>query len=231
GKAILRLEVDEGEKYVIGKIEIVGNRRYSTEDLAMAIPFALPGQINAGADIGTTFDRGDWAGARAAIENRYQNSGYIYSRVVSLESRRSATDSTPPMLDLRLEIVENNPAYVNRILIVGNDVTHERVIREAIVLVPGALFNRELLIRSYQNISNLNFFEQPLPFPDFDQLPNGDVDVTFTVVERRTGTINFGASVGQGTGLGGFLGLEEPNLFGRGKMGRLQWQFGRNISD
>ena len=68
GKAILRLEVDEGEKYVIGKIEIVGNRRYSTEDLAMAIPFALPGQINAGADIGTTFDRGDWAGARAAIE-------------------------------------------------------------------------------------------------------------------------------------------------------------------
>ncbi len=51
------------------------------------------------------------------------------------------------------------------------------------------------------------------------------------MTEKRTGNINFGASVGQGTGLGGFLGLEEPNLFGRGKRGRLQWQFGRNIND
>jgi outer membrane protein insertion porin family len=43
--------------------------------------------------------------------------------------------------------------------------------------------------------------------------------------------VNFGASVGQGVGVGGFLGLEEPNLFGQGKRGRLQWQFGRNIND
>jgi outer membrane protein insertion porin family len=58
-----------------------------------------------------------------------------------------------------------------------------------------------------------------------------DVDITFRVEERRTGNINFGASLGQGTGVGGFLGLEEPNLFGQGKRGRLQWQFGRNIRD
>ena len=51
------------------------------------------------------------------------------------------------------------------------------------------------------------------------------------VEERRTGNINFGASLGQGTGVGGFLGLEEPNLFGRGKRGKLQWQFGKNIND
>ena len=58
-----------------------------------------------------------------------------------------------------------------------------------------------------------------------------DVDIVFRVEERRTGNINFGASLGQGTGVGGFLGLEEPNLFGRGKRGKLQWQFGQNIND
>ena len=58
-----------------------------------------------------------------------------------------------------------------------------------------------------------------------------DVDIVFRVEERRTGNINFGASLGQGTGVGGFLGLEEPNLFGRGKRGKLQWQFGKNIND
>jgi outer membrane protein insertion porin family len=99
-------------------------------------------------------------------------------------------------------------------------------------MLPGDLFSRDRLIRSYQNVSNLGYFQQPLPSPDVKPSENGvDVDITFRVEERRTGNINFGASLGQGTGVGGFLGLEEPNLFGRGKRGRLQWQFGKNIND
>ena len=43
--------------------------------------------------------------------------------------------------------------------------------------------------------------------------------------------MNFGASVGQGTGVGGFIGFDQPNLFGECKRGSLQWQFGRYISD
>ena len=71
-----------------------------------------------------------------------------------------------------------------------------------------------------------------MPSPDVEPSDNDvDVDITFRVEEKHTGNINFGASLGQGTGLGGFLGLEEPNLFGRGKRGKLQWQFGRNIND
>jgi outer membrane protein insertion porin family len=75
-----------------------------------------------------------------------------------------------------------------------------------------------------------------MPAPSVDPVVNGndtgpDVNITFRVEEKRTGNINFGASLGQGTGLGGFLGLEEPNLFGRGKRGSLQWQFGENIND
>ena len=33
-------------------------------------------------------------------------------------------------------------------------------------MLPGELFNRERLIRSYQNIANLDFFQQPMPPPD-----------------------------------------------------------------
>ena len=229
-KATLVLTVEEGQQYRIGTFEIVGNGRYSTEELAALVPFVLPGQVNSGAEIGIVFDRSAWAAAQQRVEELYANTGYIYQRVVAQESRRTGPDSLP-RLDLRLSIVEGAPAYINKINIAGNDVTHERVIREAITIVPGELFNRERLIQSWNNISNLNFFEQPMPIPDVDQLDNGDVDITFRVTERRTGNINFGASVGQGTGLGGFLGLEEPNLFGRGKRGRLQWQFGRNIND
>src|SRR5260221_7991836 len=71
-----------------------------------------------------------------------------------------------------------------------------------------------------------------MPFRDTKPANDqGDIDVVFRVSEKRTGNINFGASVGQGTGVGGFLGLDEPNLFGQGKRGRFQWQFGKNIND
>ncbi|MDX2206607.1 MAG: outer membrane protein assembly factor BamA [Gemmatimonadales bacterium] len=230
GKAVLVIRVEEGEQYRIGTVELLGNNRYSVDELAALLQFVPPEQVGSGQELNIVFNRGVWREAVERVTTAYQNTGYIYSSVRPEEARRRGADGQL-MLDLRLRIEEGTPAFVNRINIVGNDVTHERVIREAVVLLPGQLFNRDLMIRSYQNISNLNFFEQPLPFPDFNELPNGDVDVTFRVTEKRTGNINFGASVGQGTGLGGFLGLEEPNLFGRGKRGRLQWQFGSNVND
>jgi len=142
-----------------------------------------------------------------------------------------STDSVRKV-NLRWEIDERSPAIVNRIEIVGNDYTHESCIREQIVLAPGQLFNRNYLIRSYQNIGNLNFFETPMPAPETRPSgEQGDVDIVFNVKEKRTGNVNFGASMGQGTGLGGFIGLDQPNLLGRCKRAQIQWQFGRYIND
>ncbi len=223
GKATLQLTVDEGPAYQVGGFEIRGNRRYSTDELMAFYPFT--------GSAGGPFNRTAWEAATRRLGDLYANSGYIYAQIVPQETRRTLPDSTR-VIELSWNIQEGRVATVNKIMIVGNDVTHERVIREAIVLFPGQVFNRDALLRSYQNISNIGFFEQPLAPPGVETAENGvDVDIVFRVEERRTGNINFGASLGQGTGVGGFLGLEEPNLFGRGKRGRLQWQFGTNIND
>jgi outer membrane protein insertion porin family len=225
GKATLHLAVEEGQAYKIGGFQIIGNRRFSTEELMGMYPFG-PGDGS-----GRPFNSVEWADAGAAVKKLYSNNGYIYATVTPEEIRRVGQDGTP-LIDLRWSIREGQPATINKINIVGNDVTHERVVRDAIVLAPGQLYNEDRLIQSYRNIANLGFFQQPMPFPDVKPVENNvDVDITFRVEERRTGNINFGASLGQGTGLGGFLGLEEPNLFGRGKRGKLLWQFGRNIND
>jgi len=230
GKAVLHLTVSEGQPYQVGVFDIDGNRRFSTEELQAFYPF---GPVNAGGQPQTpqAFSRTAWDGATEKLQNLYANNGYIYAQIEPTETRRTGPDGKP-VVDLRWTIREGSPATINKIEIVGNDVTHERVIREAIVMLPGDLFSRERLIRSYQNVSNLGFFQQPMPSPDVKPAANGvDVDIVFRVEEKRTGNINFGASLGQGTGVGGFLGLEEPNLFGRGKRGKLQWQFGKNIND
>ncbi len=231
GKGIIKIAVDEGVQYKVGHFDISGNRRFSNEELSGYLTFGTGTVAGTGQDIAVPFDRGAWESATEKVSNLYGNYGYILANVVPEETRRIGPDSVP-YVDLRWNIREGQPATINKIIILGNDVTHERVIREAIVMLPGQTFNREAMIRSYQNISNLNFFQQPLPPPDMRGAENGvDVDIVFRVVEKRTGNINFGASVGQGVGVGGFIGLEEPNLFGRAKQGRLQWQFGRNIND
>ena len=231
GKAIVRIGVDEGMAYKVGRFDVSGNRRFSSEELSNFFPFGHEEVAGSGKAIGEPFSTSAWSAATEKVTNLYQNNGYIYSSVEPQETRRTAPDGTR-YLDLKWTIREGQPATINRIVIVGNDVTHERVIREAIVLLPGQTFNRDLLIRSYQNVSNLNFFQQPMAPPEVNPAENGvDVHVVFRVTEKRTGNINFGASVGQGVGVGGFLGLEEPNLFGKAKRGKLQWQFGQNIND
>ncbi len=231
GKASLRLQVEEGQQYQVGTFTVDGNRRFSSEELQTLYPFGPTGPTGAPQGGPRPFSRADWEAATSKLQDLYANNGYIYAQVEPGETRRTGRDGKP-VVDLRWTIREGSPATINKIEIVGNDVTHERVIREAIVMLPGDLFSRERLIRSYQNVANLGFFQQPLPSPDVKPAANGvDVDVTFRVEERRTGNVNFGASLGQGTGVGGFLGLEEPNLFGKGKRGKLQWQFGKNIND
>jgi outer membrane protein insertion porin family len=231
GKAVLHLTVDEGQVYRVGAFDIQGNRRFSTEELRALYPFGPIGRTGRPLRGSRAFSRAEWNEATDKVQKLYANNGYIYAQVQPEEIRRTGPGGRP-VVDLRWSIREGSPATINKIDIVGNDVTHERVIREAIVMLPGDLFSQDRLVRSYQNVSNLGFFQQPLPPPDVKPAENGvDVDVIFRVEERRTGNINFGASLGQGTGVGGFLGLEEPNLFGRGKRGKLQWQFGKNIND
>jgi len=229
GKAALHLTVDEGDFYRVGKFDIVGNRRFSTDELIAFYPFKADTLRTGQGPM--PFNREDWDKATKAVQTLYGNNGYIYAHIEPIEERRTLPDGSH-VLDLGWQIQENQPAIIRRIDILGNDVTHERVIREAILMLPGDLFNQDAFVRSYQNIMNLGFFEQPMPEPKVEPVEGGpDVNLTFTVVEKRTGNINFGASIGQGTGIGGFLGLEEPNLWGRAKRGRFQWQFGRNIND
>jgi outer membrane protein insertion porin family len=236
GKATLGVRLSEGLPHRVGTFEIVGNRRFTSAELEAFYPFhggGIGGFLGLGRspESGAIFDLAQWDEATQKVKTAYYNNGYIYAQVRGDVLRRTGADGRP-VVDLRWVIEEGQPAIVNRVEIRGNDVTHERVIREAIVMVPGDVFRQDALLRSYQNVSNLGFFNQPLPFPDVRPAnEQGDVDVIFHVSERRTGNINFGASVGQGTGLGGFVGLDEPNLFGRAKRGRLQWQFGNNIND
>ncbi|HEX6535644.1 MAG TPA: outer membrane protein assembly factor BamA [Gemmatimonadaceae bacterium] len=240
GKALVRVQVHEGKRYRVGTFEVIGNRHFSTEDIDRFYPFhaheaslteRVKGLFGGGDSEENLFDQAAWDDATNKLRTAYANDGYIYAEINPVVERVTGRDSIPTV-NLRWEIEERTPATINRVEIAGNDYTSEACIRDALVILPGDVFSQDRLIRSYQNIQNLGFFESPLPPPDTRPANDkGDVDVIFHLKEKRTGSINFGASVGQGTGVGGFIGLDQPNLFGKCKRASLQWQFGRYIND
>ena len=128
-------------------------------------------------------------------------------------------------------IQEQSQAYVNRIIITGNDHTYDRIIREKIFLLPGDVYSEARLIQSFQNIQSLGFFEAQMDAPSIrPDEQTGDVDIVFNVTEKNTGSVQFGTAVGGGVGLSGFLGYDQPNLLGQAKAGSIRWDFGRYIN-
>src|SRR5207302_4761775 len=133
GKATLVVRVSEGDPYRVGTFEIVGNRRFSTEDLEQLFPFkgaTRTGLLGlGGVQQGPAyFNQQKWDDATQQMRTLYYNNGYIYMQPRADVIRRTGADGKP-VADLRWVITEGQPAIVNKVEIAGNDVTHARVIR------------------------------------------------------------------------------------------------------
>ena len=246
GKALVDIVVNEGPQYRVGEFEVNGARRFSSDELRRFYPFDDRGRTlketvsdvagvitrSGPKDPPNVFDQAKWDAATAQVQEAYANEGYIRAQVRPVVERVRMGKDSVPTVNLRWDIDEQSPAIVNRVEIYGNDRTTEACIRAQILMLPGDVFNRDLLLRSYQSVSQMQFFETPVPEPKMENANDqGDINIIFRVKEKQTGNVSFGASVGQGTGVGGMIAFDQPNLFGLCKRGSLQWNFGRYIND
>ena len=237
GKGRLVITVTEGPQYRLGSFNIEGNRRFPTEELSRYFNLETGGLLRgfglgramAAQTEGLPFDQAAFDAATGRVQQLYRNQGYLYAQIVPRVEKVEGEN----LVNVSWAIEEGNPAYIKRVTILGNTFTHEDVIRGQLLVVPGDVYNEELLIQSYQRISALGFFETPMPTPRMEEeckdqnRQECDVNITFEVKEKQTGSVNFGTAVGGGSGLAGFLGYDQPNLFGQAKAGHLRWEFGR----
>jgi outer membrane protein insertion porin family len=231
GKTRLEISVKEGEQYLLREFTITGNSQFSTGELQQTFQPERSGLFGGadsdGADL-PVFDNSRFQTATGEVREGYQNEGYLYSQIVPFVTKNPAEEGKAPTVDVGWAIVEGPQAYIGRVSIEGNEYTYERVIRDKIFILPGDVYSQERILQSFQSISSLGYFEVPMDVPSIVPNEDGDVDVTFVVTERPTGAVNFGTSVGGGTGgLSGFIGYDQPNLFGKGKAGAVRWDFGK----
>jgi outer membrane protein insertion porin family len=238
GKGEIIVQVDEGTRFFLGGFEINGNRRFPTALLKRYFrqAFLVGGEDEEGTPlepIYAPFDEAAFRDGAAQVSDLYRNAGYMRSAVVPTVDKLPPDSLGRRMVMAYWNIREGEPTYVRKITIVGNDYTHDRIIRSRISLLPGDVFSQARLINSVQAVHSLDFFE---PLPPEEQIriidrPDGDVDMVLRVQEKQTGNVNFGVSAAGAFGFSGFVGYQQPNLFGMAKAGSFRFVFGGRQQD
>ena len=118
------------------------------------------------------------------------------------------------LINLTFDIQESEKFYVEKINILGNNITREDVIRNEFSVDEGDAFNELLHKKTLNNLKGLNFFNKIE-----DQIIDGSLQnqkiINITVEEKPTGEIMAGAGVGTSGGTVAF-GVKENNFLGRG---------------
>ncbi len=117
-------------------------------------------------------------------------------------------------INLEFVIEETSKSYVEKINILGNNVTHESVIRNYFLVDEGDAFNEILHTRSINNVRSLNFFKS-VKSKIKDGSSSNQKIIDILVEEKPTGEISAGAGVGTNGGTLGFQ-ITENNFLGRG---------------
>ncbi len=198
----LELEVDEGRYFTFGDVTFDGNESFPDSTLAEVVEV----------EPGEEYDASELETSVMGLYEAFQELGYFYSSVEPEVTVGEDGES----LDVAFTIEEGERAHIRRVDITGNTRTLDNVIRREIRVMPGDLFRRSTLMRSYRNIFYLNYFQDvQVDFSYIEGSP--DVDVLFDVTEKTTGTAGGGVAYGGGDGLSGFVEVAENNLFGTGQ--------------
>jgi outer membrane protein insertion porin family len=215
GKRVdIRIPIEEGAQYRLGKFVIRGNKLFKQEQL-LPILQLKPGDIF------------DLSKVRKSIDNYtklYGQFGYInFTASPDIEP-----DNKRHIINLALDFEEEKQFFVHRIEFSGNTKTRDKVIRRELLVTEGEVFNTSLWDLSILRVNQLGFFE-PLKKDDYDLKQNrreGTVDVTMKVKEKGRNSIGFSGGV---SGLAGnFVGINYAtnNFLGLGETLSVQAQVG-----
>lgn len=173
----ITIRVEEGEQYSLGKLDFSGELLGSKDDLKLAL-LSREGMV---------FNRSLLARDIQAINDVYYDQGFAYANVTPVTS----VNAEKKIIDLTFDIQKGNLVYIERIDIVGNTKTRDKVIRRQCRVFEGELFSGTGMRRSKEKIFALGFFETV----EVTHKPGTDsehVVVQVEVKEKSTGQFQVG---------------------------------------
>ncbi|MDD3802980.1 MAG: outer membrane protein assembly factor BamA [bacterium] len=210
----INIYVTQNQRFIFGETTFAGNTVAGDREIERRIAFKKNMPFSK-----TLLDK-----SISAIYEYYMDRGYIHVNVRNENERAGDT------MKVKLNITENSLAYINDIIIEGNEKTEDAVIRREIISKPGEVFKRNDLVLSHSNLFRSGFFEdvQINPIPTDDP---SKIDLTFKVKEKQTGEFNIGGSYNQADGLTGNVTIKITNLLGKGLVTSLLVEKGASVTN
>jgi outer membrane protein insertion porin family len=223
GKMTIVVVLAEGAQYHVGKLTITGAKA-ATEQKVRALLKMKEGSVYSPKQIREDSKR---------IADAYGTGGYV-----DLQVTPQGTPAGQSTIDVKYTIEEGNPSFVQRINIVGNTRTKDKVIRREVLIAPGDIFNSVRVETTKKRLDNLGYFSKVETYPDDTGVP-GRKDLMIQVEEKRTGSLNFGAGFSTIDQLVGFVELTQgnfdllnwPSFTGAGQKFRARIEYGNLRKD
>ncbi len=118
---------------------------------------------------------------------------------------------------VQYKIVKRQKAFVERIEIVGNTRTLDRVIRREFAIHEGDAYNAYKVQRTVERLKSSEYFEDVQVSDRAGSADDKRVLVVKVKEKESTAQLRFGLNVSDADGFGGFVGFVENNLFGTGR--------------
>jgi outer membrane protein insertion porin family len=199
--------IEEGEQYKFGNIDIETN-------LQSLDPEAVRGKIET--KTGKIYNASKIDKSLENITTEVSAFGYAFARVRPRVDR----DSVARVISITYVIEEGPRVYIERIDIVGNVRTLDKVIRREFRLAEGDAYNRLLVDAARRRLARLQYFKKVAIASDPGSAPDR-VIIVVRVQEQPTGELSFGGGYSSSSGAVLDISLSERNLLGRGQYVRL----------
>ncbi|MEO0454812.1 MAG: outer membrane protein assembly factor BamA [Verrucomicrobiota bacterium] len=225
----ITITIFEGIQYRVGSMSFESNTIFSREQILSRLR-ATEGTINEGG----VFSPSGLQSSVSAINTLYGERGYIDASSVPERQPNIETGK----MDILYRINEGEQAYVQKIIIQGNNETKDKVLRRELALAPGDIYDTVRVDASKLRLDNLGYFSQVDATPRDTSVPNRK-DLVVTVEEQRTGSVTFGAGFSTIDSLLGFAEVSQgnfdignwPTFRGGGQKFRARIQYGLTRQD
>ena len=194
GRLGIDITVEEGDKYYFRDITWTGNSVYHSDQLNQILSIKS-GDVY---DIVTMEKRLRGGGKQNEydITKMYRDNGYLFFSVTPVE-----TNIQNDSVDVEMRISEGKQATLNNIVINGNDLTSEKIVRRQIFTRPGYLFSQSDFERSIREIASLGQFdpESIMSQQGYSVIPNQNnntVDLAYNVTEKPSSQLELSGGWG-----------------------------------
>ncbi len=198
----ITINIKEGPKYTISKIEVSGNTIVPKAEIE-ALVLVKAGDV---------FSRQALTDTSKKIGQRLGGEGYAAANVMAMPE----IDKEKHEVAFNFLVDPLKRVYIRRINVFGNTKTRDEVIRREFRQLEGAWFDSNKITKSKQRADRLGFFsEVALETPAVQGAPD-QMDINVTVKEKSTGSFTIGGGINSGEGLVLMGGITQANLFGSG---------------